>query len=319
MITKLEKNILLVLLSAAAVVGYTFILQWDIPNLSERIELHSAIVNGTALSPYKYRVLVPFVMQACISLSSAVVPYNTSFVLVYSLFEISTIALWIVLLYYYVRTWFGELLSAVGCLFVVCVSTLSLRDQYFQPWSFAELSIIILALRFSMQDKLLHLAVLTVVGTLIRETALFIPLIYAATHVVQTESRIQTIRINATSIKKSLLLLLLYVLSYGLLRIALGHAEHIHSLSEVFRINTTNYVLARVLIGVPLFMGIFWYYFFKGISFAPHFARMALGVVPIYILFILVFGVWNEFRLLMPLYVLFLPIALSYFQKKIIE
>ena len=75
-----------------------------------------------------------------------------------------------------------------------------------------------------------------------------------------------------------------------------------------------NLERGRLILAVEhwvLFMGLGWVLVFLGLRRAPEFVyRMAL-LVPLYLPAVLVFGVWFEVRLLMPMYPVLLPLLLT--------
>ena len=52
-------KVLILLFSVSATLAYGYFRLVDVPHYQVRLELHNQIISGTALSPYRYRVLVP--------------------------------------------------------------------------------------------------------------------------------------------------------------------------------------------------------------------------------------------------------------------
>jgi hypothetical protein len=61
-----------------------------------------------------------------------------------------------------------------------------------------------------------------------------------------------------------------------------------------------------------LFLGGFWLFAVLGFRFAPRLVRQAALIVPLYLVVIAIWGVWNEVRLLMPLYPVLIPLGMSF-------
>jgi hypothetical protein len=59
-IRKIEWKAFLLIISVSAVIAYSYYDRVDSPNYELREDLHKQIIQGTAPSPYRYRVLVPF-------------------------------------------------------------------------------------------------------------------------------------------------------------------------------------------------------------------------------------------------------------------
>jgi hypothetical protein len=65
---------LLLILGVAAAVSYYYLFAVGLPMLKERITLHDPEISGCALSPYRYRVLIPWLPQGMMSLSAVILP-----------------------------------------------------------------------------------------------------------------------------------------------------------------------------------------------------------------------------------------------------
>lgn len=63
---------------------------------------------------------------------------------------------------------------------------------------------------------------------------------------------------------------------------------------------------------ITLLLGVFWIFALFGVLRAPAFVRRSALVIPAYLATVAIWGIWWEVRLLMPLYPLLLPLALSY-------
>ena len=90
---RLRWTTLAIILSVSSVLAYIYFRQVGSPYLAERIELHGQILRGTAESPYRYRVLVPFIAEGLTRALSAVLPGDKAFLLAYALFDLVAIFL----------------------------------------------------------------------------------------------------------------------------------------------------------------------------------------------------------------------------------
>ena len=63
---------------------------------------------------------------------------------------------------------------------------------------------------------------------------------------------------------------------------------------------------------ITALLGAFWIFALFGLPRAPAFVRRSALVIPAYLAVVAIWGIWWEVRLLMPLYPLLLPLALSY-------
>src|SRR5690349_9072048 len=89
--------------------------QWD-----AAAQLHASMSNGTALSPYRYRILVPWVAEA----ASRVVGLERAYVVFY--FVVFPVAMWS--LVRLLRTWYSTSFAVMGVLLAAAVLPLAFRD-----------------------------------------------------------------------------------------------------------------------------------------------------------------------------------------------
>jgi hypothetical protein len=124
---------------------------------------------------------------------------------------------------------------------------------YFQPWSLLEAGFFSAALVAIHRQHYLLLVSLTVLASLNRETALFIPLAF----LLSIERR----SINKNKWKPIILfigLLLIWATTFLGLRYFLGSASHVATIQELLAQNVTKGNLLRTLGNVSLFLGGFW-------------------------------------------------------------
>ena len=169
---------LLLLLSVSAVIAYTYFRQIIQPNLAPMLELHGQILQGIAPSPYRYRILVPYLTEIIKRVFSLFVDSGHAFLFAYVLYDFFSIFLLLVSLFKWLRVWFSSEQALVGVLFVAGTMPIALRDHYFQPWSFLEPVFFTLAFYAMFRKRYLFLASIVLVASLNRETALFIPLTF---------------------------------------------------------------------------------------------------------------------------------------------
>ena len=79
---------------------------------------------------------------------------------------------------------------------------------------------------------------------------------------------------------------------------------------EFWKANTQPGILVRAIVQVGLFGGVLWLFAPAGLRRSPRFVRRSALAAPLYLAGVLLFGVWYEVRLLLPLYPIFLPPAL---------
>jgi hypothetical protein len=96
------------------------------------------------------------------------------------------------------------------------------------------------------------------------------------------------------------------------LRYFLGSTSHILTTGELLARNTTRAGLFYTFVNGGLFLGGLWVFAFWGFTYAPYFIKRVTFIIPLYLLSVIIWGVWCEVRLLMPLYPVLVPLGLSF-------
>jgi hypothetical protein len=305
-----------IILSVSAVLAYIYFRQVGSPYLKERLELHQQILRGTAESPYRYRVLVPFIGEALTRTLGAVLPHDRAFLLAYALYDLAAILLLLKVLHRYLRAWFSNEQALVGVLFAAATMPLALRDHYFQPWSILEAGLFAAGLLCIRDGRYRLLALIVALASLNRETALFIPLAFlvAAAGVKGEDGA------SRPAAGKAALLFVGYVAIWAVvffgLRAVLGGARPVMTLPEVLARNTAPAVTLRAIVRAGLLFGAFWIFAAAGFMRAPGFVRRVSLVALPYLAAVFVWGMWHEVRLLMPLYAIVVPLGLSFLYRE---
>jgi hypothetical protein len=302
---------LVLLFSAAAAVAYGYYRRTDEPFFRPRVTLHREIIDGTAESPYRYRVLVPFAGQALTRALSTVLTPADSFLWAYGIYDLLAVFSLLVMLFVWAKTWFTPEHSLIGVLFVAATMPLALQDHYFQPWSLAEAALFCAGLLAIQRRRPALLFAVVALASLNRETAIFLPLAFLLTVEAGDLRRAD----GARNWKPLLLfagLLLTWATIYGGLRLWRGEATHIETIEGLWARNTERQNLIYALENAGLFLGGFWIFAALGLPRAPTFLKRVAWIIPVYLATILVWGVWYEVRLLMPLYAILLPLGLFF-------
>lgn len=298
---------LLLLFSSALVVTYVYVIRVDRPNLNARIILHQQIIEGKALSPYQYRVLVPFAIQYMLAIfANSSWESLSTFLITYAIYELGAIFLLFLSLFYWLKIWFSQEISLLATLFVASTISIALQDHYYQPWSLLEptfLSISLIAIHYKRYSLLFPL---TLLATLNRETGIFIPLALLV-QIVDWPPR----RIQRTKFLLTVGLLLTWAGTFISLRFLRGNVPHEVSLAALLAQNTRLLEIGKAAFNWLTFLGGFWYFILFGLKNTPSFMKRLIWLVPLYIVPVLIWGVWREVRLLMPLYPLLIPIGLA--------
>lgn len=260
------------------------------------VDWHRAIIAGTADSPHRYRILAPFLVETLF------VP-TTGVLIGYVAAHALTFPVLLVMLFRYWRQWVSVTAALVGVVVVVAYSPIMFGVYGISLATPLEAIWLCLGLLWLLDGRDgLPFALLVIVGTLTRETAILLPLAYAALHL--TEWRKPRIALKAAGYFAA------WAAVFVGLRLALGPAPHQITVAQVFAANfgggwnTTEAILNNLFL-VPI-----WALALVGVRGAPvTVKRLALIGLP-YAGLLAVFALWNETRLLLPLMVLWFPFAL---------
>jgi len=298
------RHFVLIVVSASLAVWYMHFREIDIPRQAERRELHARIVSRVASSPYRYRVLLPYSAETMARALAGAVGYRGALLASYGILEALSLLLLSLALYYYLGCFFPPLPSLLGVLLAHISMVVALRDHYFQPWSLANGAFFALAALFLCRRRLALFAFVVLLSAFNRETSLVLPFMYL--FVFMKKGRFRKVALG------SLLLLVLWIGAYLFVRNLQGQATHLYTLSEILAKNLRPKYLVYLFLNLSLFLGVLWFYAAAGFGKAPVFVRRLSLVLPLYLVPVILFGVWKEVRLLIPLYPVLLPLALSF-------
>jgi hypothetical protein len=308
---KIDLSALILILSVSAVIAYGYFSRVDRQNYESRLELHNQIIAGTAPSPYRYRILVPIAGEFFTKALSVVLSIKAAFLLSYATYDLLAVFFLLAILFFWLRTWFNREQALIGVLFVAGTMPIALQDHYFQPWSLLEAGLFSAALLAIHRQRYWLLASLVALASLNRETAVFIPLAFLLT--IDMKSLLNTRSRNEW--KPILLfggLFLIWAAVFWGLRYFRGSASHIETIEGLLARNTTKGSLFYTFVNGSLFLGGLWAFAFLGFRYAPSFIKRVALIIPLYLITVIVWGVWYEVRLLMPLYPVLVPLGLSF-------
>jgi hypothetical protein len=311
----MDLGAILMILSVSAVIAYGYFTRVDKPNFASRLELHHHIITGTAPSPYRYRILVPFVGELFTTASAVVLPVRTSFLLVYGVYDLVAVFFLLASLFAWLRTWFTADQALIGVLFVAGTMPIALQNHYFQPWSLLEVGLLSTALIAIHRQRYWLLACLVALASLNKETAIFIPIAFLLTIDAKQLMNARSTEEWRPVVVFGALFLIWAIVFWGL-RYVLGVAPHIQTIESVLAHNTTKDSLLRTLLNGSLFLGAWWIFALLGFRHAPQFIKRMIFIIPLYLITVLVWGVWYEVRLLMPLYPIIVPLGLSFLYRR---
>jgi len=303
------------ILSVAAVVSYVHFFEVLKPDPTAGIAVHNAIIEGEIQSPYRYRILTPYAMEPSINLLENLTSEKNAFLASYGAHGFLMISLFLIILARYLKNWFCDNQVLIGVLFVASVLALPLTNPVFQPWGLTETVFFTLSLLLMLWKRYVPLGIVLVFAALNKETSIVIPITFllvnldiASFHSKESLKKVQTWR----PFILFAIYMAIWAAVYFLLRALLGDAEHVHTLEWLWHVNTQRNTLIHAAVNVSLFMGAFWIFAILGVKKSPQFIRRAALVTLVYIPAVMLYGVWYEVRLLMPLYPLIIPLGMFY-------
>lgn len=300
-----------VLASVTLALVYLYVLQVDLPNLDARLNLHQQILDGTAPAPYRYRMLPAFLTECLASFLSLWLSYRASVLVAYVVWDTLSLSVLVRGLHLYLRTFFPRRDAMIAVLFAAVTMPLAFRNHQYQPWSLLEPGLLSFAL-WGVAHRDLRIPVAAVVlASLNRETGLFVAMwsVVAAFAPPATHApRWWPVRNTCTVAS---LLGALSLLTVTVVWIVRGVAPGVITVSEVLSANLEPRALLRSAVQVSLFFGAFWVLACFGFRSAPVLIRRTAMLTPLYLAVIAIGGLWWEVRLLMTLYPVVLPLALS--------
>lgn len=311
-----DTKLLFLLFSVCAVIAYAYAMNVNIPKYEQRSLLHYEIIEGVASSPYSFRILVPYSVEVVIKFLETAFPKKVSFILAYSVYDFLALFFSLTMLYFSTKLWFSREHAFIGVLFIALTMRIGLQDHYFQPWSLLQFGFFSLAVLLIYLDKVFYLVLLMAVSSLNRETSVFIAIMYFFSidwiSILKDKARL-----DLQKFKTLVLLVLVWGLIFMILRLSIDSKAHVVNIEHLFLSNTNTKMLLKAAFNLLLFLGAFWFFVILGVKNSPRLIKKISFMIPLYLITILVWGVWAEVRLLFILYPIILPLGLSFiFQRK---
>ena len=263
-------------------------------------EWHRQTIAGEYLSPHQYRVLAPFLVQAVFNPQTDTA-IRTGYVLAHAVALPAMLAA----MYLYWRRWVSDVAALAGVLFIAAYSPLMFAIYGLSLNNPLEVILLCAGLLWllSGRDGIVF-AVIVAIGTLNRETALILPMAYVCLRWRDTRRLPLFLRAGG------------YFLTWAAVfvgvRLIIGHVPDQITVADVFKANTSSpwhMTNAAINLGVTIPV---WILAALGVRGADaRLGAVALAGLPYAALFA-VFGLWNETRLLLPLFTLWMPFTLRY-------
>lgn len=272
----------------ACALTFYYILNVLLPKVEAAYAAHNQVLQGTAPSPYAYRVLSPWLIEWIYAgvAQQLIADKLRAFIVAEAVVAAAGLWLSLAALYRFLRMHHSPAVALAGLGVATYSIHTALRDHHYQPWSPPETALFAIALPLIERDRLLPLAILTAVATFNRETACFLVAIYGLYHAGDWHRRIPHVALLAS----------VWAACYGALRLTIGHRPHVISLAEVIHLNFLPSRLAHTASAWFLFFGIFWVFFALGLRWIDRRWRRSLLAFVLFLLVCLPTTCWWETR-----------------------
>ncbi|HEY2596665.1 MAG TPA: hypothetical protein VGK33_22455 [Chloroflexota bacterium] len=273
------------------------------------------VVNGTTGSPYRYRVLVPFILDGMTHALGFLGSTQTAYLGASLVYDCVALVFQFLMLYALFRQFFSPRQSLLGVSFVSGVTVLTLAYFTYQPWSILEVAFFALGFTLTYRGQWGWVAVTVVLAALNRETGVFLPLaLFLGSLRDLRPLGMATLRRAARRPETYLSfgLLVLSTLIFAGLRQVRGSADPVDELVNVIVRNVQRNNVIAAASAIPLVLGFGWIYAALGYPRAPRFLRGIARVLPFYLIAFAIWGWWREVRILTSLYPVLVPLVLVY-------
>jgi hypothetical protein len=269
------------------------------PNRALAERRHDAILAGRGESPYAYRVLMPALAEAAKRALEPAFGPERALAAGYAGWRWAATFAFFLLFHAYLRAWLDEAWTTAGVLLAAALHPATFRFYWYQPDSPTDLLVWTAAGVLTQIRRDRWLFPLVVVGTLNRETAVFVIGVHAALR-WGSEAR-STLALRCGG------LLATFAATFVGLRAAIGLRPWVAPIGELARANLNRLWLEWAAV----FLGSLTILPFLGISRRPpELRRLAALLLATYLPLLLVFGRIREVRLLLPLVLPLVPLAM---------
>lgn len=273
------------------------------------------VMSGEAGSPYRYRVLVPWLLEVGTHVFASAGSPNTAFLWASAAYDGFGFVAQLLLLYVLVRQWFSPLQALVGVAFTSGATLVTFGYFTYQPWSILEVAFFSLGFLLAFRDRWGLVGIVVVLASLNRETGVFLPLALLLASLDASHLFSMAALRSAASRRETLFASAYVLLSTAIfagLRLLRGSAPPVDQLGDVIARNLEpNNLIAAAMI-LLVFLGLGWVFAVRGLARGPLFVRRIARVVPCYLAAFAIWGWWREARILTSLYPILIPLVLAY-------
>lgn len=292
-------------LTAAITLAYVHFVA--VPSADARFEQHRLIIQKEALSPYRYRVLLPWTVHWIASGADAagLLSYRAAVARLYAAFTAMGLAAGFLLFYRYMRRWFAPEAALLATLYLCALTPFAFMHVLFQPWAWWELAVFTGGIWLAHEGRRWPFLILVIAASLLRETAVFLALLYFL-------GRLGTERLRPPALWAGLCGAASAAVFFGL-RFALGWALHVGQGTypdPLFHRLKYNFTHVMPLATLALFYGVFWILALKDLRAKPRPLANLPWFVPVFLAVHFFSAHMNESRYYFELAPIIMPLAL---------
>lgn len=305
-VLRLDRVALLVIVGLSAAITLIYVHFIAVPYADSRFESHELIVRKEALSPYRYRVLLPWLIHGLASgaAEAGLSSYRAATARLYVLFTAVGLAAGFLVFYRYMRRWFTPESALAATLYLCALAPFTFMYISFQPWAWWELAVYTTGTWLVHQGRRWMFLFLVIVASFLRETAIFLPFLYFL-------GRLGAERLRPLMLWAGLCGAASAAVFLGL-RFALGLAPHVGQdiyPDPLFHRLKYNFTHIMPLVAFVVFYGIFWIYALKGLRGKPRSLTNLLWFVPVFLAVHLFSAHMNESRYYYEIAPIVMPLA----------
>ncbi len=277
------------------------------PQMEARIELHQQIVDGTSSFEKRYRVLIPFAVEALaraieltpLSQGRPATPplaySRRTFALSYCALNLAALITMLWCLGALISRLLGFDRAIAGMALTALIIGLTFRDHYYHPWSLSEGAFFALGLLLIHLERYWAFTILTVVAVINRETSLFLNIAFffiALPASLGVDALLGSLRERRMRFAAGNLGV--WLAGYLGLQMLIGYHPAEAELEAViqFNLSRAGYAVVLNLLAIGFVAPIV----VRGILRGPEMIRRASLMLPLYFGLLLVIGYWWEIR-----------------------
>jgi len=305
-VARREKIVILLLLGISIMLSIVHTFTVDFPRSVDRLQLHRQIIEGTAQSPYRYRVLLPVIAHvgAIAAQSSGRITYRKAVTAIYIGIQFAAIFGGLTLFYGYSQIWLPRIGALVGTLFVAAMMAPTFLYYFFQPWGHLEFLTFTAAMWLIEKQRPGWFALLVVIATLNRETGCFLVVLYGLCNWQRLpQRRVFAVTTALACITATTILGLRFVRGFAL------HEGQERPDFLVYRF-VANMTHPLPIISVICFFGVLWVLAFRNLQEKPALLTRALWYLPVFFTAHLLAANIEEVRYFLTICPIIVPLAM---------